>query len=59
MYLQTEFGRVWVSAEAPYWKDFHGRQAYKYLFAGKAAGGAGDPRQPASGEQPSSTETSA
>lgn len=37
MYLRTLDGPVWVSETAPYWKDWRGRQAYKYLVAARKA----------------------
>jgi hypothetical protein len=35
MIINTSYGPVWVSEEAPYYRDFLGRQAYKFLYAGK------------------------
>lgn len=37
MYLRTLDGLVWVSETAPYWKDWRGRQAYRYLIAARRA----------------------
>jgi hypothetical protein len=35
MIVQTTYGPVWVSDQAPYYRDWAGRQAYKYLYAGR------------------------
>lgn len=36
MYVKTKVRFVWVSDEAPHWKDWYGRQAYRYIIAEKA-----------------------
>ncbi len=41
MYVQTLDGTFWVSETAPYWKDWRGRQAYKYMVAARRASVAG------------------
>jgi hypothetical protein len=33
MYIRTSHGPVWVSDEAPYFRDWQGRQLYKFHIA--------------------------
>ena len=33
MYLHTIYGAVWVSDQPPYYRDWRGRQAYRFLYA--------------------------
>jgi hypothetical protein len=33
MYIRTSYGPVWVNREPPYYRDWRGRQAYKYRIA--------------------------
>lgn len=33
MYINTSNGRIWVSDDAPYYRNWLGRQAYKYRHA--------------------------
>lgn len=34
MYQQTGYSQVWVSPDGERWRDWKGRQAYRYRYAG-------------------------
>lgn len=37
MLVKTSYGPVWVSEDAPYYRDYLGKQLYKHRIAGRRA----------------------